>query len=64
MFVTWWDLNGKHKATAMCARGEDKKQKRQREEETHRSTEVAFQAYGRPLMVVLDFKYLGRVLTE
>ena len=48
----------------MCARGEDKKQKRQREEETHRSTEVAFQAYGRPLMVVLDFKYLGRVLTE
>ena len=26
-------------------------------------TEVAFQAYGIPLMVVIEFKYLGRVLT-
>ena len=47
----------------MCARGEEQRQKLRREEESRRSTTVAFQAYGRPLVEVSEFKYLGRLLT-
>ena len=47
----------------MCDRGEEQKRKQRRDEEAQRSTEVAFQAYERPLVVVADFKYLGRVMT-
>ena len=48
----------------MHDRGEDRKRKRWKEEEAQRRTEVAFQAYMRLLVAVLEFKYLGRVLTE
>ena len=54
MSVTWWDLNGKHQATTMYARGEEWKWKwkRRREEEAQRSIEVALQAYRRPFVAV------------
>ena len=48
----------------MHDRGEDRKRKRWKEEEAQRRTEVAFQAYMRLLVEELEFKYLGRVLTE
>ena len=32
--------------------------------EAHIRKEVEFEAYGRPLEMVMAFKYLGRVLTE
>ena len=47
----------------MCVRGEERSQKRRWEEEARRIIALVFQAYGRPLDAVLDFKYLGRVLT-
>ena len=63
MFIIWWDLNCKHQDTATCSRGVKWKQKQRREEYAQRSKEVDFQAYGRPLVLVSYFKYLGRVLT-
>ena len=52
MFVTWQDINVKHHAMDMCSRGEERKRKQRREEEVRRITEVAFQAYGIPLLEV------------
>ena len=43
--------------------GEEWKRKWRREEEAQRSTGVDFQVYGRLLVAVLEFKYLGRFLT-
>ena len=63
-FFTWRALNSRHHATVMCARGEERIPKRRKEEEARRSTAVEFQAYGIPLEAVLEFKYLGRVLTD
>ena len=47
----------------MCARGAERRPKRLWEEYAQLSTEVAFEAYGRPLEMVTTFKYLGRILT-
>ena len=47
----------------MCAREEEKKWKLRREEYARRITEVEFQAYGRCLVAMSEFNYLGQVLT-
>ena len=52
MFVTCQALNGKHQVTTMCSIGEDQKQERWWDEEAQIITEVDFQAYERPLLVV------------
>ena len=47
----------------MCARGEYLKRKRRQEEKARRNTEVPFQVYGRPLVTVSEFRYLGWFMT-
>ena len=47
----------------MCSKGAERKLKRLREEEAQASTAVALQAYGRPMEMMKEFKYPGRVLT-
>ena len=49
MLVPWHALNGKHLATAKCARGAERKRRRLAEEELRESLESAFQSYGEPL---------------
>ena len=48
----------------MCAKGAERKIKWLREDEAQAITTVAFQAYRRPLEMVMAFKYLGWVLTK
>ena len=64
MFLTWWELNSKHKATEMCARGTERRLKRLREEEARQSMVVAFEPYGIHLEMAKMFKYLGRIIKE
>ena len=47
----------------MCAKVSERKIKWLREDEAQASMAVYFQAYGRPLETVTEFKYLGWVLT-
>ena len=47
---------------AVCKRA-DKKRWRLAETETRGNSERAFKAYGEPMEEVLEFKYLGRILT-
>ena len=61
--VPWRTLNGRHIATAHCARGEEWKRSWLAEEELSEITERAFQAYGEPLENVTAFRYMGRVMT-
>ena len=63
MLVPWRSLNGRHKDTAMCRSGADKKRRRDTEEEIRESAERAFEAYGGQLESVSRFTYLGRVMT-
>ena len=63
ILVPWRALNGRHHATVQCAKGEERKRRRMAEAELRDSTERAFEAYGKPLEIVLAFKYLGRVMT-
>ena len=63
VFVYWRSLNRTHWATTMCAKEAEWKLKWLREEEAKTSTEVAFQAYGRPLETVTEFNYFRWVLT-
>ena len=63
MLVPWWNLNGKHKGTAMCRSGAERKRRRLAETEMQESTEMSFEAYGKQLEAVPSFKYLGRILT-
>ena len=60
MLMTWRALNF---STAQCAKEEDRKRQRMAEEEIQESEDRAFQAYGRPLMTITSFKYLGWLLT-
>ena len=62
--VPWRALNGRHLATAQCAKGAERKIRRVVEEDMRESAERAFQAYGKPLETVISFKYMGKVLTE
>ena len=56
-------LNGRHLGTAQCAKGADRKRRRLAETETRENTKQAFHAYGKPMEAVLEFRYLGRILT-
>ena len=63
ILVPWRSLNGRHLATAQCAKGAEQKRRRLAEEELQESSEWAFQAYGEPLNNVMAFKYPGKVMT-
>ena len=63
MFVPCSELNWKHQAMAMSAKGVEHNLNWLREEGSHASTAEDFQDYGRPLETVLIFKYLRRFLT-
>ena len=63
MLVPWRSLNGKHKSTAMCRSGAERKRRRLAETEIQESTEMAFEVYWKQLKTVSSFKYLGRILT-
>ena len=63
MLVPWRALNMRHPATAQCARGSKRKQRRLEEEELQESTEKVFRAYNEPLGNVTTFKYLGGMMT-
>ena len=56
-------LNGRHPATAHCARGAEQKRRRLAEAELKEIIERAFEAYGYPLENVSVFNYLGHVFT-
>ena len=63
MLVLWQSLNVRHKKTAMCRSGAERKRRQLAETEIRESTEMAFEAYGKQLQTVPSFKYLGRILT-
>ena len=63
MLFPWWELNGRHSATAQCAMGADRKRRRLVEADLREISERAFEAYGEPLENVTAFRYLGWVLT-
>ena len=63
MLVPWKALNGTHKRTAQCTRGEEWKRHRLAAAEEREVTTRDFSAYGRPLEMVTSFKYLGRVIS-
>ena len=63
MLVPWRSLNGRHKDTAMCRSGSDKKWRQDTKAEIRESAERAFKAYGGQLEAVDSFTYLGRVMT-
>ena len=56
-------LNGRHLGTAQCAKWAERKRRRLAETETRENLERAFHAYGQPMEAVLEFRYLGRLLT-
>ena len=56
-------LNGLHMGTLQCQKGAERKRRRLTETETRKNIERAFHAYGKPMAAVLEFRYLGRMLT-
>ena len=56
-------LNGSHLGTLQCKKGAERKRRRLAEMETRENAERAFHAYGRPMEVVLEFRYLGQLIT-
>ena len=46
ILVPWRSLNGRHKSTAMCRSGAERKRRRLVETEVRESTEMAFEVYG------------------
>ena len=64
MLVPWRYLNGRHKSTAICRIGAERKKLRLAETEVRESMEMDFEVYGEQLQTVPSFKYLGRILTE
>ena len=56
-------LNGRHLGTAQCAKGVERKRRRLAETETRDKLEQAFHSNGQPMEAVLEFRYLGRLLT-
>ena len=63
MLVPWRFLNGRHKDTAMCQSGAERKRRKDTEAEIRESAERAFEAYGGQLESVSRFTYLGRAMT-
>ena len=62
MLVSCKSLNGRHVTTAQCTKGVERKRRRLVEEEMRESVERDFKTYGRPLVAVTYFKYLGWIL--
>ena len=56
-------MNGLRPGTAQCLKGAERKRRRLAETETKENSELAFEAYGAPIESVMEFKYLGRILT-
>ena len=63
MLVTWRSMNGVHRRTAQCKKGEDRKQRILEAEGEWAVTSMAFSAYGRPLEMVISFQYMGWVIS-
>ena len=63
MLVPRRKLNGRHPATAQCAKGAERRRPRLVEADLRESTKREFYEYEEPLENVRAFKYLGRVLT-
>ena len=57
-------LNGRHLETSQCRTGTERKRQRLAEAELGITSEKAFHAYGKKMRAVMEFKYLGRVLTN
>ena len=49
ILVPWRALNKRHLATSQFSKGEERNQRRLAEKELQESTEMALQAYGKPL---------------
>ena len=62
MLVLWRSLNEKHKSTAMCRSGAERKRRQLADTEMRESTEMAFESYWKQLKTVPSFNYLGRIL--
>ena len=56
-------LNGRHLGTTQCKKGAERKRRRLAEKETRENSEREFHAYGKSMEAVLEFCYLGRILT-
>ena len=57
-------LNGRHLYTSQCRTGTERKRRRLAEADLETTLEKAFHAYGTKMRAVMEFKYLGRVLTN
>ena len=57
------ELSGRHLGTAQCLKGAERKRRRLSEKERRKNLDQAFEAYGVPIKSVLEFKYMGRILT-
>ena len=56
-------LNGSHMGTTQCAKGSERNRRRLDETETRENSERVFRAYGQPMEAVIEFSYLGQLLT-
>ena len=56
-------LNGHYLGTAQFVKGAERKRWRLAETETRENSERAFEAYGAPIELMSEFKYIGRILT-
>ena len=57
-------LNGRHLETNQCKMGAERNQRRLAAEEVKTTSEKAFHAYGDKMREVMEFRYLGRVMTN
>ena len=57
-------LNGRHLGTNQCRTGAERKIRRLAAAEGEAETERAFNAYGKRMQSVKEFRYLGRILTS
>ena len=57
-------LNGRHQETNQCKKGAERKQRRLSAAEVETTSEKAFHAYGNKMRAVIEFRYLGRVMTD
>ena len=57
-------LNGRHLETNQCRTGAERKIRRLAAAEGEAATEMAFNAYGKRMQSVKEFRYLGRIRTS
>ena len=63
MLVMWQSLNGMHRRTAHCKKGEEQKRRSLVAKEERAITPRSFSTYGRILEMTTSFRYLGRVIS-